>query len=176
MPARWVFYLLLLSPLLLRAAEPEILPADRAPALRLVDLNGRSHDIEALGGRTLLVTFWASWCRPCVEEMPALERLKTRFADRPFALLAVDAGDTESAARAFVARQQLSLEVLVDEPGDTTRAWGVKVLPSAFLIDTRGRIRARYLGPYDWDSSEAIGTIEGLLAGDDRGLPLGTPR
>ena len=129
----------------------------------LEDLKGQGHSLEDYRGRILLINFWASWCPPCIREMPALERLEERMADRPFAIVAINTSEKKYKVRKFTKLIDLRLQVLLDPTGETFAAWGGEVLPTSFLLDTSGRISHIGLGPLEWDSEEVVSVIEAML-------------
>jgi thiol-disulfide isomerase/thioredoxin len=137
------------------------------PPLRLAGLDGRSHDLATLRGRVVLVNFWASWCPPCVHEMPSLQRLRERLAGRPFTILAVNMAETDKDVRAFVReRVRVDFPILMDRDGAALKRWKVFVFPTSFVIGLDGRIRYALVGDVDWTAPELVGRIEGLLDGN----------
>jgi thiol-disulfide isomerase/thioredoxin len=122
----------------------------RAPALPRESLVGGPVTLASLlagaRGRPVLVVFWASWCDPCAEEAPALER----FADSPSGrgrIVGVDWSDALSGARSFIRRYSWSFSNVRDAEGTVGNAYRLTGLPTTFVIDTRGRIRATLRGP-----------------------------
>ena len=145
-----------------------------APALELADLEGAMHRLPDYRGKAVLLNFWATWCAPCRAEMPSIERLGTAMAGKPFAILAVNVGESGRVAREFVERLPVSFTVLLDRDGRVTRSWGARVLPATYLIGPDGRIRYSHFGELDWSSPAVRQRIEALLpAAPDRraGLP-----
>ena len=137
------------------------------PALELADLEGSPHRLADYRGKTVLVNFWATWCEPCRAEMPSMERLRRALEGRPFAVLAVNVGESVRTARDFAEKLPVTFTVLLDRDGKTTRAWSARVLPASFLIGPDGAIRYSYFGDLDWSSKEVRGRIESLMRGDD---------
>jgi len=133
------------------------------PQLRLPDLQQRPVDLKALRGQVVLVNFWASWCSPCLVELPSMRRLQQRLADRPFRLLAVNAGETRQRVETTLRSMRLQLPVLLDGEREVYKAWGLKLLPASFLVDIHGAIRYVAKGALDWDDDEVVATIETLL-------------
>ncbi len=133
------------------------------PPLRLPDLAGRNHDLDAYRGQVVLVNFWATWCPPCVREIPSLGRLQHRFADRGFTVLGVDVGDAPEKVEAFLAQHPAGFPVLLDADGDTVGPWHIHAFPTNFLLDAEGRIRFAYLGALEWDAPAVVSTVAGLL-------------
>ena len=81
--------------------------AGAAPPLALQDLEGRPHRLEDYRGKVVLVNFWATWCEPCREEMPSMNKLRASLAGRPFAVLAVNLGESEARIRRFMEQAPL---------------------------------------------------------------------
>jgi thiol-disulfide isomerase/thioredoxin len=118
-----------------------------APGLRLPLLDGGTRDLVGERGKVVLLNFWATWCVPCREEMPELQRLADDLHEQPFTLLTIDLEEDSQAIAAF--RQDLGLRVpvLMDEDGDVAQSYGVRALPATFLIDDAGALRQQRLGP-----------------------------
>ena len=138
-------------------------PSVVAPGLRLQALDGTERDLSDLRGKVVLVNFWATWCMPCVREMPSLERLYRERRDRGFLVLAVNVAEPKRRLQAYVERQGLSFPVLLDPDSRAFHAWGVKAIPTSLLVDTAGRVRYRGLGELGWDDDAVRGLIDALL-------------
>ncbi|HXJ37511.1 MAG TPA: TlpA disulfide reductase family protein [Candidatus Eisenbacteria bacterium] len=138
-----------------------------APDFALPDLAGQAIRLSAYRGQVVLVNLWATWCPPCREEMPSMERLYQRLKDRGFVLLAVsqDEGDVEGVKK-FAKEMKITFPVLVDPQGDVGRNYGVWGYPESFLLDRSGRIVERVIGPRTWDTPKQVAAIEALLATD----------
>jgi thiol-disulfide isomerase/thioredoxin len=135
-----------------------------APALAAVDLAGVPRTLAEHRGKVVLLNFWASWCPPCLREMPSLERLRVKMAGRPLAIVALDSAETAEEVGAYLARMQLGFPILLDPDGSNTRRWKVFALPTTFLLDAEGRIHYVLKGPTEWDEGEALQVIESMLA------------
>ena len=133
------------------------------PALELEDLQGRAHRLADYRGKVVLVNFWATWCAPCREEMPSLERLRQALAGRPFVVLAVNVGEGARVAAGYLKTMPHGFTVLHDRDGSTTKAWGARILPATFVIGPEGDERIRHFGAPDWSSSEAQKRITALM-------------
>jgi len=157
--------LLLLAALALPATAQSLKPwtGGSAPALDLVDVEGKRHSLADYRGKAVLVNFWATWCGPCREEMPSMEALRSAMKDRPFAVLAVNVGEGARAARGFGETMGLGFPLLLDADTRTTKAWGARILPASFVVGPDGRIRYSYYGALDWSSAEVRSTLEGLV-------------
>jgi thiol-disulfide isomerase/thioredoxin len=133
------------------------------PALALKDLAGRPHALADYRGQVLLVNFWATWCEPCRDEMPSLQRLKERLAGRPFTVLTVNYGESRQKAEEFARRLGFDLPVLLDPGQQAARAWRVRLLPASYLLDAEGRARYSIVGELDWASDAAVAAVRSLL-------------
>lgn len=133
------------------------------PALRLQDLAGKTHDLASLRGKVVLVNFWATWCEPCREEMPSMNRLRASLAGRPFEILAVNLGEPETRIERFLEKIPLDFPVLLDRDMARAKAWKARVLPASYLVGPDGRIRYSHLGDIDWSSSEVQQLVQRIL-------------
>lgn len=136
-----------------------------APAIELADPDDRRHRLDDYLGRVVLVNFWATWCPPCLEELPSMQALWTELEDRGFTILGVNVGEERDAVSRFVDRFEPALDfpLLLDRHLATTRAWPVTVLPASFVIDREGNLRYRAVGERDWMSDEIRAKIDALL-------------
>ncbi len=148
------------------ARVPELKPWEGVvtPPLELADLEGKTHRLADYRGKVVLVNFWATWCAPCRDEMPSIERLRSSLAGRPFAVLAVNVGETERAAREFLVKMPLKFTILLDRSVQTTRAWGARILPASYLVAPNGAIRYSYFGELDWARDDVALTITRMMA------------
>ncbi len=110
------------------------------------------------------MTFWASWCSPCIEEMPGIQRLATTMSDQPFTVIGVNVGEGERRAKAAAARLGIGFPVLLDRDSTVFKAWGADVLPTAYLLDRSGQIRYIARGPVEWDRDDIIGMLKQMTA------------
>jgi thiol-disulfide isomerase/thioredoxin len=134
----------------------------QTPAISLQDLGHKIHDLADYRGSVVLVNFWASWCGPCVKEIPSLQRLQETMNGKPFILLAVNEQEAPGTVWKFANRFGIHFPLLLDRDGKTAFDWGIDIYPTSFLIDPRGRIRYVAYGPRDWDNPEIIQTIENM--------------
>lgn len=130
----------------------------------LPDLEGRSVPLRQFRGKLVLLNFWATWCAPCLHEMPSMERLYQTFRHTDFALLAVSMDrQGAQAAKPYIENLQLTFPVLVDPTNEISRRYGVRGLPSTYLIDPDGQLLGAVVGARDWYRAEAKALIAGLL-------------
>ena len=144
-----------------------------APSLSLPAVDGGEIDIEALQGRVVLVNFWATWCAPCREEMPSLQRLWERLAGDDFEVLAVDVGESRGAVRRFLDTLDTPLEfpLLLDEDNAVTQLWPVIGLPTTYVVSRDGRLRYQALGERDWSSEAMRERLEAIIDGKGNDTP-----
>ena len=136
-----------------------------APDFRLPTLDGNEVRLSQYRGKVILLNFWATWCRPCREEMPSLQKLWAQFRGQDFVILAVaaDRGNPRTVAR-FAAELNLDFPILLDPAGEVRRHYEVYGLPMTYLIGRDGRISGRAPASRDWHSPAARALIEQLLA------------
>jgi thiol-disulfide isomerase/thioredoxin len=133
--------------------------------LALKDIEGRLHNLSAYRGKVVLINFWATWCEPCRQEMPSIQRLRDKLAGKPFVVLAVNVDEPEARVRNFLSQTGLDLPVLLDPNKSVTREWGARVLPATFIVGPDGRLRYRLLGDMDWSNGSAAAVISELISG-----------
>lgn len=128
-----------------------------APDFTLTDLSGRKVSLSALQGKVTLLNFWATWCPPCREEIPSMVRLNRLMQGKPFQMLAVsiDQGG-KGAVEAFFKQSGAVLPTLLDTGGKTAKLYGATGVPETFVIDKKGVILKKIIGPAPWDSPEAL--------------------
>ena len=132
-----------------------------APAITFTDEAGKPHSLADFRGRVVLVNFWATWCLPCKREMPSLDRLEATLGSERFQVLALSQDKIAvSKVRDFYFDQKIAdLTLYIDQTGNSQRAFAVTGLPATVLIDTRGRVVGRMVGPAEWDSPEAVALL-----------------
>jgi peroxiredoxin len=133
------------------------------PALALQDLQGRTHRLADYRGKVVVVNFWATWCEPCRDEMPSLERLRASFAGQPFEVLAVNLGEPVGRIERFLERMPLGFPMLLDRDTAAAKAWKARVVPATYVVGRDGRIRYVHYGELDWASEPVRGRIGELL-------------
>jgi peroxiredoxin len=119
-----------------------------------------------LRDRIVLVNFWATWCKPCEAEMPAMERLYRSLQPEGFELLAISVGEPEAVVREFRDRLGVTFPVLLDADKRVANEWQTFVYPASLLVDRNGVILERYVGPREWDSDAYVARLRRLLAPD----------
>ena len=135
-----------------------------APEFTVPGLTGGPIALRDLRGKVVFLNFWATWCPPCKQEMPSMERLYRRYKDRGFTVLAVsvDTVDAATVAR-FVKNLSLTFPIGLDPKMDVANGYKVRALPSSFVLDRNGTTVAVAMGPREWDGTAARAVIESLL-------------
>ncbi len=144
------------------ASRPAELIGKDAIAFALEDLDGNRVDLQSLKGKVALLDFWASWCGPCVAELPHIEKLHRDFKDRGLVVLGVNNEDVE-VAREFVKRKGYTFTTLFDEGREVTRKYGVSGIPQVFIIDREGKVKWHALGYGPGKEFELRNAVEKVL-------------
>ncbi len=143
----------LVKPARPKAAEDFTVPTSTGEAFRLAEQRGK----------VVMVNFWATWCPPCLEEMPAMERLYRAHKDRGFVLLAVSVDANSKKVTPFVTDHKLTMPIGLDPKMDLANAYGVRALPSSFVVGRDGNLVALAIGPRHWDNQAAHALVQGML-------------
>ena len=126
---------------------------------------GGAVSLASYRGRVVLLNFWATWCPPCLVEMPAMERLHGRLRDKGLVVLAISLdADSEAVVAPFLKEHGFTFPVGLDPQQRVGSLYGVRALPSTFLLDKKGRVVAQALGPREWDGPAGLAVIDALLA------------
>jgi thiol-disulfide isomerase/thioredoxin len=151
-----VLILLVLYPLSSPAGELSEVAVALRLELNLPDLSGQQRNLDEFAGKVLLVNFWASWCTPCIQEMPSILRLVEAMGETPFAVIGVNVGEAERRVQATAKRLEIDFPVLLDKDSAVFNGWGATVLPTAYVLDRSGRVRYVGRGPLEWDRVDII--------------------
>jgi thiol-disulfide isomerase/thioredoxin len=133
-----------------------------APPIDLFTPDGSPLSLASLRGRVVLVNFWATWCEPCVTEMPSLQRLRDRFAPR-FEVLGVNYQEGPARIKAFADKSGIAFPIVRDTDGAVAKAWGARIFPASYVVDRGGQVRHVLIGGADWTSAPLADTIRALL-------------
>ena len=164
--APWLAILALIGHLLLvpvAAGELQSVPPAPAPVLSLADLQGRPLDLSALRGKVVLINFWATYCKPCREEMPSLDRLRSRLGPGGFEVIGVDVAEDAHTGPRFLPTTSLGFPHPLHPAWAAIRRRKATALPTTIVVDRRGRIRARLTGGADWEDEAIITRLQKLM-------------
>jgi peroxiredoxin len=147
------------------ALDPEVLEG-HAPLFSLPDLHGKTSTLNSYRGKIILLNFWASWCPPCVEELPSMITLYKQFATSNFQFLTISVDEDQQALETFLKRHQQTLgsfPILLDPERVTAKAYGTEKFPETYLIDEQGKLLYRFVNKRDWSSQVAMDCIASLV-------------
>ncbi|MFW2438811.1 MAG: TlpA family protein disulfide reductase [Arenicellales bacterium] len=132
----------------------------------LIDTEEKMHKFSDLHGKVIVVNFWAVWCPPCREEMPSLERLRRKLADKPVAVLAINQGEDAERILSYLWGLDPVPEfpILLDLDMKVSSSWKATGLPTTFIVNKQGDIVYRMIGGREFDHPEIVKVIEKLLA------------
>ena len=133
------------------------------PALKLKDANEQLVQRKDYRGKITVMNFWATWCPPCVEEIPSLNNLRAQMAGLPFELISVNYAEDKHKVKKFLEDVRVDFPVLLDQDGSESAKWNVLVFPSTFVIDPNGKIVYGVNGAILWDSPEVVAGLKALV-------------
>jgi peroxiredoxin len=146
--------------LLLKAEIKPIKGNPAAPLFNLEDLNGKKVSLKQYRDQVVFLNFWATWCGPCKEEMPSMEALYQKFKESRFVFLTISVDyEEKKIVKEFIHKHRYTFPVLIDSKCKALDLYGVKGIPTTILIDKKGRMIGRAIGPKDWKHPE----IENIL-------------
>ncbi len=145
----------------LTPVDPPVAPKD----MPFFDAGGKTHRLQEFLGHGMIVNLWATWCAPCVAEMPSLQSLSIKLAPHDIAVLPLssDRGGVDTIQAWFSAHNVSGLPVLTDPKGALARAWEAKGIPTTIVINRKGQECARLEGPANWSSDQAVALIRKLI-------------
>lgn len=128
----------------------------------LQDATGRRFNLHNYRGKITVVNFWASWCTPCIEEIPSLNRLREQMQDQPFELISINYAESPEKIREFLQRVSVQFPVLIDPNGKVSQQWNVIGFPSTFVIGMDGKIQYGVNAAIHWDTPEVVNSLKAL--------------
>ncbi len=136
-----------------------------APDFSLPDLQGKNQRLSAYRGKVIFLNFWATWCKPCKEEMPSMQVLWDNLKQEDFVMLAIsmDRVTTTKEIPPFIENMKLTFPILTDSWGQTDKRYKLMGVPETYIIDQNGVLREKVIGPRDWTRPESMETIVRLL-------------
>mgnify|MGYP001818585285 FL=1 len=144
--------------------KPPIGKGVPAPNFSLPDLEGKKVSLTDFKGKVVLLNIWATWCAPCVAEMPSMENLYQELKHEDFELLAISIDESGAeAVKPFLEKHKLGFPVLLDTTGKIKNLYRTTGVPESFIIDKDGMIVEKIIGPRDWAASEAIRYFRNII-------------
>ena len=139
------------------------LPEDAvATDFALQDTEGNLHRLSDYRGKPVIINFWATWCPPCREEIPSMNRAWQALEQEGIAMLAINMGEDEDTIFIFTADYPADFPILLDRSGEVTEQWPVKGLPTTFIVGPDGRLAYRAIGSREWDDPALLDRIRAL--------------
>jgi len=129
-------------------SEPTATVGNVAPDFQLQNLDGQPITLSGLKGNPVLINFWATWCGPCVSEMPHLQKIHNEWSDRGLVVLAINIGDSAAEVEQFLHDHNLSLPVLLDTKEVVAQKYGIRPIPTTFFLDKDGIIQVKVIGAF----------------------------
>lgn len=145
--------------------QPSVKKGIPAPDFRLPDLNGQEVTLSQFRGKVVFLNFWATWCPPCIEEIPSINALQKKVQSNDFVILVVNIDQTDREnIKKFVDSRGLDFRVLLDPKSDVSASkYGITGVPETFLIDRNGIVLERYIGPKNWTEEAFITYLNKIL-------------
>lgn len=135
-----------------------------APPLKLSDVEGNPVRLQAHLGKVIMLNFWASWCPPCIYEMPMMEELYLSRKDQAFSIWAVNMQESQEDVAAFMATKGFRFPVMLDLEGTASSSFAIQGLPSTYLIDCSGKLLGHVIGILEWTSEPMRNLLDTLLS------------
>jgi peroxiredoxin len=134
----------------------------------LTDLQGNTVQLSALRGNVVFINVWATWCQPCIDEMPTIERLYNQLHARGLEVVTISLDPLGAQViEPFMRRYRLTFPVLLDVKSQMERLYGTTGVPESFIVDKQGRLVEKVVGPRDWSSPQMLALFERLMAVPD---------
>ena len=133
------------------------------PPISLNDASGQRLSRDDYRNKVTVINFWASWCRPCVEEIPSLNNLRQQMAGEPFELISINYAEETEQIQRFLQQVNVEFPVLLDTDGRESAKWQVLVFPSTFVIGPDGKIVYGLNGAIHWDDPKVVAQLKALL-------------
>lgn len=134
----------------------------QAPDFVLSDLDGNQHRLSDYQGQVVIINFWATWCPPCREEMPSMQRAWEQLEKDGILMLGIDVGEDEDTIFQFTANYPVEFPLLMDSDSSVINQWPVRGLPTTFVVDPKGRIVYRAIGGREWDDPALLSLVRAL--------------
>ncbi|MBW2706311.1 MAG: TlpA family protein disulfide reductase [Deltaproteobacteria bacterium] len=131
---------------------------------KLLSTAGRSVGLDDFRGKIVFLNFWTTWCPTCITEMPSMEKLHRKLLGKNFAMVTVNIRESASQVKNFFEKYKLTFTALLDTTGEVSTDFGIRAIPTTFILDKSGQIIGRIAGPREWDSRKSVALFENLAA------------
>ena len=136
---------------------------DSAPDFSVRTDSGKQISTDSFGGRLLVLNFWATWCPPCIEEMPSLDAFARQMADQGVVVLGVSIDKNEQAYKSFLERAGVSFETARDPEADISADYGTFKWPETYVINRDGKVVDKFIGPRTWTDPAIMAAVRSHL-------------
>jgi thiol-disulfide isomerase/thioredoxin len=133
------------------------------PPVELAALDGTLRPLADLEGKYVFLNFWATWCPPCREEMPSIQRMSDQLSGADFAVYAVSVGETKATVEGFLKSNPYTFPIVLDPDGRTSAVFAGRGIPTTYILDRKGRAIAGVVGGRPWDTEEALSILKSLM-------------
>ncbi len=137
-------------------------PADE----NLKDMEGKSVNLSDYKGKIVFLNFWTTWCPDCKYEMPDIEKLHQTIKDPDFIILAIDLRESSKKVKKYIRKYDLSFKILLDRKGNAGRAFGIRSIPTTFILNRQGGLIGKAMGAREWGAKKSIDLFHYLLTQD----------
>lgn len=135
-----------------------------APDFALEDLSGKPWRLRDLRGKVVFLNFWATWCIPCRQEMPTMEKLHREFKEQGLEVVAINFRESKKEVRKFFDELGLTFTSLLDKDGKVSEEYGAWSIPLSYFVNRKGEFVGKVMGSREWNSNESRAFFKGLLA------------
>lgn len=133
--------------------------------INLKTINGEMVNVSDFKGKIVFLNFWTTWCPDCRIEMPEMEKLHKRFKEDEFVMVAINLRESKKKVRTFIKKYKLTFLTLLDSNGRVGTSFGIRSIPTTFILDKNGGLMGKVMGPRTWSSKSAIRLFETLVHG-----------
>lgn len=133
-----------------------------APEFLLRDMDEKIHELEDYQGKPIIVNFWATWCPPCRDELPSMNRAWKKVEKEGIKMIAINIGEDEESIREFTKKFPIDFTILLDETSEEISNWSIRGLPTTFIIDASGHVVYQAVGGREWDEDKLLDKVRKL--------------
>lgn len=136
---------------------------DTAPNFSIVTEHGKTLTRSDFGGKLLVLNFWASWCPPCITELPSLNQFATEYASQGVVVLGVSIDKNEHLYKNFLAQRQVAFDTARDPEANISASYGTFQIPETYIIDRNGKVLEKVISNMDWMDPQFLARVKGML-------------
>ena len=157
--------LLLLSTLVFALPDIDLIELKHkppAPEFVLPDMQNKAHSLSDYIGQPVIVTFWATWCPPCIKELPSFNRASAKLKDENISILGINVGEDRDTITSFQLEHDVDFTILLDEEAEELENWNPRGLPTTYIVNAEGKIVYKATGEREWDNDSIINKVRAL--------------